>query len=316
MLIPGTRISVIPLLSVISILLIMWGAEALSFRTKAPRLGLIKTMPWPSQSTNPEAHRMSGLRDVSGRFLWGLASVLQVVVFLVVATYFVYVLSTRENYWTLIGVLICDAICALVVFYFSTTSPSRDPIGADFPGALLSRALDEVGDSDYVVAVNLQNSLTAAMMLLGILAIGSALDGGIEGKLSQGDMNEQVAQLRDLLTAATAALIIGVIQLHFEFRWVAGLFVNQNVKEGLEKTWEPATTMAASITLAAGGVFSLILLAAFFPAVVMLQRRVTSYNAATPANAIAFSWTDFSLDALKAIGPILAAGPLAVLGKG
>jgi hypothetical protein len=314
---PGTRINTIPLWSIGAIILALAIAEILIFRiSKSRDVHLVESLPWPTKSVNPDARRIVALRDISGRLLWGLATVLQVVVFVAAAGYFVHVLKARESRRALMGIGVCDLGLALAIFLVSQTSSSRDPVGIDFPGALLSKGLMEVNNSDYIVAVNLQNAMTAAMMLLGILAIGSALGRPAKKPLTQKGLNERIEQLRDLLTVATGALAVGVIQMHFEYRWVSGLLVNQNPKEGLDKPWEPAMTATAAITLAAGGLFSLLLIAAFFPAVLVLQNRVDIHNKTARGGArIALSWRQFYLDALKIIGPVLTAGPLAALVK-
>jgi hypothetical protein len=268
-----------------------------------------KTTPEIELNNLPWNHeQFAAIRDVAGRILWCFAALLQTVVLLFAIACFSKILRrtlTRRALLLVIGV--CALILASVVlfgqnigFYFS-----------QLPAQLLKRSLEKRHNSVLGYLIDFHNGLAFILAIAGLLAIGCCA-AQPNGEPIRSFKNRK-DEMRFLLLVSMIALIAGLVQVHFEYRWVASLFRD---KSDSEKLWELGVELCNSITIGAGCLFSAVLLAAFVPGFYMLQVQFEfSYGTTLKTKPFQISWKEIATDVLKIAGPVLTAWPLASLFK-
>ena len=112
-----------------------------------------------------------------------------------------------------------------------------------------------------------------------VLSVGeSYVSRYLVARLQQDDVDRQIEGVRHLLNAATIALTAGVLQIFFEYRWVAALLFPVPTTEANKRLADFGSTIAASVTFAGGSAFSLFLVGCFVPAAAIIKWRVDRTN--------------------------------------
>jgi hypothetical protein len=194
----------------------------------------------------------------------------------------------------------------------------------------LERALDEAHVANLGPFIDAGNGMMVTLYFAGIFAVCSTLVDVRQAATSERDhITSSIRSLRTLLNASALALVVGVIQVNFEYRWASTLLVAPPPDQ--DKLWEPGSSAAASIILSTGGLLSFVLAATFIPAGTVLYTWVCKYNegaraaavgsrsfrlkraAAAGSRIIRLEWKQMLGDVFKIIGPVLTAGPLAAI---
>lgn len=289
-----------------------------------PRFDL-DALPWVNDQTTLKDRSAVTLGDVSSRLLWGLSVFIQTLVFgwaicVFVRAIWVSLAKCLQGGWFAFWMAFVP-LAAIGVFWLSFAYGRSNEYsrGYGLVGYLLGTAIKKQGIERVGHFVDVENGVLAGVIFLGVAAIGSVnLPVGLSGArgvISRSDLVAKVEMLRWLLTVSSILLIAGVVQIGFEYRWVAAQFVDE---KDTGKLWEPGAAMASAATLAAGVFLSLVLAAAFVPAAYILKVQIDDHNEINKGpflQRIKYSLPDLYWVVAKIAGPVLAAAPFASLFK-
>jgi len=301
----------VPIASIAGLVVLLLVAYAILFMTgevpdlNIPAAGLV--------ALNPS---LAAIQDASARFVWAIAAVVQTLVCFLVIAYFSIVMRASMRKWQFVKIISVLLLVGIVTFgtglFYTFTGK------ADFgrlPTNLLRQAAHRVNNRVLAVAIDFENALTLLLGLTAAAAVGAVLGSSHQSERTEVEL--QIERLRRLLNASTAALTAGVVQVFFEYRWVAAVLFPTAGSDASKSLTDFGGTTASSITLAAGGALSLFLVACFAPSAAIIKYRVDEINKGLVANEqIVFGWNDLWKDAVKIIIPVFTAGPLAALFKG
>lgn len=307
------------------VLLLGWSTRQLDRVFFATNSGgrMIDLLEWLDCTTSLPKLAPARLREISARMVWGTSFLAQTLTFVACIAFFFSVpwqiLQTRSKQiavWLTglsVGISLATAIRA---FLIAGESGEPFPHSSAVRAGFLSRAIAQAHVPQLGWYIDVGNGLMIVLCCSGILAVGATILHCGRPTLSDREaIRASIATLRRLLTVGAVALIVGVLQVNFEYRWAASLLVDADS----QKLSEAGNSAAAAIILSTGALLTMVLAATFVPAGFILYRRASNFNrnarqkGANAPEEIPLDWKEMLGDALKIIGPALTAGPLAAL---
>lgn len=279
------------------------------------------------------ARAVEAIKDATARLSWMVIGLFQTVAFACWAIpHFSLVIAQSRGRRTLFALYGCLASAALVLALGDGMGWSLDRLlgsGLAYSGIIHDRLYEHyrVGWIKWIIAA--ENGLALAVIVLGTFAACVTIAGT---GLDAGELAARMARLRRLLTVSAAVMIIGVVQVSAEFRWPAAV-VQDKVTAAQQgrapqadskdaatlPLAEALTSYAASVTLMAGGSFTLFMIAVFGTAFLVLDAKARDLAAARTsapwlsddewrkARGISLSWGDIYADMSKILGPLVVA---------
>jgi len=253
------------------------------------------------------------IQELTARLAWGAAEAVQTGVLLFAIVYF-WIIQHRSLYDRpnlSAGLIAISLLVGAAVFLHGRLS-NQSPCGT-LPTATLLVVVDGTENRVLGWALDFENGLAAVLGASCAIAVGTVL--GSSRWLQEADFERQIQSIRHLLNAATVALTVGVLQIFFEYRWVAAVVFPVTTVAANKALPDFGSMIAASFTFAAGSALSLFLVACFVPAAAIIKYRVDRTNGLPGRHPFRFDASKLWQDALKITAPILAAAPLAAFLK-
>jgi hypothetical protein len=206
---------------------------------------------------------------------------------------------------------------ALLTFLLITSSQLRQSSGNDgvrlmpapfeVPVGILKAAQQKQADLQCVgTFTSYCNGLAVALIILAVFACSTAVARTWTVDQSQDRFAElikvQLTKIQNLLSVCSAVMIVAVIQINLQYRWLAAVLV--------ESAQKPVIAIADSSSIAAGTVFAIVMVSLFGSGAYVLWRRI---DCEVPANVLTFSLRDFYSQIGKVLAPAIVAGLSAVL---
>ena len=257
---------------------------------------------------------LAEIHDATAKFAWAVSAAVQTAVFSLVILYFWIIL-----YRVLTGYILwfCATVALPLVIgareFAAGMRTDASSLLGPLPTDLLRVAVHGSGNRVLPATTNFENALAVVLGMSAALAVVAVLG---ETHSKRMEVERQIETIRRLLTATTIALTAGVIQIFFEYRWVAAVLFPAQADEKTKTLTEFGSTTAALITFGAASGLSLFLVACFVPAAAIIKSRSDQVNKSLDKDEkIDFDTGQLWKDALQIVAPLITVGPLAILFK-
>lgn len=257
-------------------------------------------------------------REITARTIWGAALLIQTLAF--VTGIFVsvsYILARcRCAAVAKAFATIMLSVLAVTAIYCFTSSRNPQNSACDIRAAvviqkLLDTAVYNTGKQWLLNhLIDFENALAMAFMVLNSFAVCSILlhRTQLDGRpLNDSSIMVSIrSNIRGILSMSAIILVIGVLQIGFEYRWaITSLQPKVTAKLGVE--------VASGTTLAFGFVLSMFLVAVYGSTLLALEfGGKLVYGTSIPQGSEG-NWSAPFVDVAKMISPFLLAGPIAKL---
>jgi hypothetical protein len=219
--------------------------------------------------------------EASARYAWLTTVLLNVVVSLLAVACFATVVrrTLARRHWRAAGVgaisLCAVGILGLVIATEVGSALSRLLYAFTYDALVASGRFSAFFLNRVFVMISIVNTLAVVAPVCALVACSGIVVSDRESREDLADLRLRTRSLRETVNAAGALLVTGILHMGAWLRWSAALVPEKSAREGIEQ-------FVLAVTVFWGLTFSLMIVVAFLPSMMILRSRALAWHFASP----------------------------------